>query len=1052
MDPIVGLFFMVGDPRFTFDASTCGAMLPPGVGCTVQVRFAPTGPGLVTSTLTVTAGADTAVLQLAGTGEPGEPPPPLSFTPTNLDFGTVAVGATSVPLSATLQNAGTDPIVGLFFTAGDPRFTFDASACGAMLMPGAGCTVQIRFAPTGPGPVASTLTVTAGADTAVLQLSGTGSALSSLSFTPTNLDFGPVAIGTTSEPLSATLQNMGTDPIVGLFFTAGDPRFTFDASACGAMLMPGAGCTVQIRFAPTGPGPIASTLTVTAGANTAVLQLSGTGSAPSSLSFTPASLDFGSVAIGASSVPLLATLENTGMVPVAGLFFMVGDPQFTFDASACGASLMPGAGCAVLVTFVPTGPGPVVSTLTVTAGTDTAVLQLGGTGAPPSSLSFTPASLEFGLVAVGTTSEPLPATLQNTGTNPIVGLFFMIGDPRFTFDASACGAMLAPGAGCTVQVRFAPTEPGPVASTLTVTAGIDTALLQLGGTGEPGEPPPPLAFTPTSLDFGTVAVGATSVPLLATLQNTGTDSIAGLSFMVGDPQFTFDASACGLILEAGASCAALVWFAPTASGPVVSTLTVTAGADTAVLQLGGTGAPPPPLSFAPASLDFGLVAVGTTSEPLSAVLTNTGDQIVFGLFLRPPENGFAIEFTSCGPSIEPGASCSMDLTFSPTTEGHAESELEVSSIDGRIYLDLFGNGIVDIGPIASVAPKALKFVVEQGGSESAKLEIANIGSSPLTWGIAEGGATGIAQQNVDDGYAIPEFDDPERAPSEAFLVGADVPRMVIPLSDEKSGIDRVFALDSGAYDSMLGLADRYDVERAAIWLNRFVIPEDSTTLTIDRIAAVLPQSPEFVGLQLNLLVYYDADGDGDPSNALRIGRDRYVTIDAIDRFVSWPVDFRVAGPGDVYLGYESAYARTGASQVRFPVAIDRGAVRHRHSWMGAKSDGVVPDLEQLGNNDLSGFIEDFGVTGTWLIRATGSRGQCPDPYDVPWLTPAAAGGTLAPNEAQTVAINADTDGLRPGDYAAILCVTTNDPAQSLVEVPVELTVTVGDEIFRGDFE
>jgi len=43
-------------------------------------------------------------------------------------------------------------------------------------------------------------------------------------------------------------------------------------------------------------------------------------------------------------------------------------------------------------------------------------------------------------------------------------------------------------------------------------------------------------------------------------------------------------------------------------------------------------------------------------------------------------------------------------------------------------------------------------------------------------------------------------------------------------------------------------------------------------------------------------------------------------------------------------------------------------------------------------------------------------------------------------------------GLSPGTYSAVLCVTTNDPANSLVQVPVSLTVSADDSIFADGFD
>ncbi len=60
-----------------------------------------------------------------------------------------------------------------------------------------------------------------------------------------------------------------------------------------------------------------------------------------------------------------------------------------------------------------------------------------------------------------------------------------------------------------------------------------------------------------------------------------------------------------------------------------------------------------------------------------------------------------------------------------------------------------------------------------------------------------------------------------------------------------------------------------------------------------------------------------------------------------------------------------------------------------------------------------------------------------------WLSFTPTSGLVAPNEGQTIAITANTVGLKPGEYNATLIVTSNDPAKALTEVPVKFTVLAG---------
>jgi hypothetical protein len=78
--------------------------------------------------------------------------------------------------------------------------------------------------------------------------------------------------------------------------------------------------------------------------------------------------------------------------------------------------------------------------------------------------------------------------------------------------------------------------------------------------------------------------------------------------------------------------------------------------------------------------------------------------------------------------------------------------------------------------------------------------------------------------------------------------------------------------------------------------------------------------------------------------------------------------------------------------------------------------------------------------------------DCSAPADIPWLAETPESGTVASGASEDVSVTADADGLDPGSYAALVCVTTNDPDHGLVGVSVNLTVTGDDTIFVDGFD
>ena len=98
----------------------------------------------------------------------------------------------------------------------------------------------------------------------------------------------------------------------------------------------------------------------------------------------------------------------------------------------------------------------------------------------------------------------------------------------------------------------------------------------------------------------------------------------------------------------------------------------------------------------------------------------------------------------------------------------------------------------------------------------------------------------------------------------------------------------------------------------------------------------------------------------------------------------------------------------------------------------------------------------IGNTGaaelTWMASA---RTSCLSPDGPPWLSLAPAGGTIAGGDPDAqVTLELDARQLGAGVLSSNLCVTSNDPTQPLVVVPVTFTVTpdAQDPIFEDGFD
>ncbi len=163
-----------------------GQTLQPGATCQFDLTFRPFGAAGVRATSYVQLATSNGVgtyefpVTAAATGEGTDPPtgPMVQLTPPALDFGSIAVGASSAPTSAMITNVGGGTLVITSVTpinADAAEFQRSGNcAPGMTLYAAQGCALQFRFAPVSPGPLVGHFEVATNAGTQQLSLAGTG--------------------------------------------------------------------------------------------------------------------------------------------------------------------------------------------------------------------------------------------------------------------------------------------------------------------------------------------------------------------------------------------------------------------------------------------------------------------------------------------------------------------------------------------------------------------------------------------------------------------------------------------------------------------------------------------------------------------------------------------------------------------------------------------------------------------------------------------------------------------------------------------------------------
>ena len=309
-----------------------------------------------------------------------------------------------------------------------------------------------------------------------------------LSWSPSTIALGDVRIGT-----APIMRDVNLDSTAGSL-TPGTPvetpnvsQVTLSAVAPTPINMNG-GSKFTVTFDPgTVEGPVATTITLAAGTETATVNFSA--NVVQAQLAAPADVDFGSVCVGQTVAARTLKLVSTGSATIhmaqrPELEAMTASP-FTLayvSPTAYPVDLDTNEEATVTVAPKPMAAGSYVDHLSwMTDATNPRtrleidyIADAGG---------VTPGAVMFAMAQVKQSSAPETVTIQNcaAGTMTIGALAF---DPPGEFMAiSAVPASLGPGESAEVTLAFTPQQNGVRTSTLTIPTSTGELSVMLSGTG-----------------------------------------------------------------------------------------------------------------------------------------------------------------------------------------------------------------------------------------------------------------------------------------------------------------------------------------------------------------------------------------------------------------------------------------------------------------------------------------------------------------------------------------------------------------------------------------
>ena len=391
-------------------------------------------------------------------------------------------------------------------------------------------------------------------------------------------------------------------------------------------------------------------------------------------------------------------------------------------------SVAPGGSTSFDVTFTPSTAGPKSATLSI--GSDDAdesnynftltgngvgpEIRVTGLGMeiPDGDTSSTPADgTDFGDVGL---TNPVVHTfvIHNDGTAPLtISGALLLGDPAFAF-TGVFPMAVSPGGSASFDITFTPTTAGPTSATLSI--GSDDAdesaynfTLTGNGVGPDirvsgnsvtivdGDTSP---TTADGTDYGNVPVGA-PVTHTFVIHNDGLTPmmLSGTGLSPGG-DFSFTGPGTLDPIPAGGSTSFDVTFTPSSTGPKSTTLSIDSDdpdEGTYEFTLTGNGVGPDirvtgntidiadgdTSSNGTDGTDYGsvLVAASVTHE---FVIHNDGPtNLTLGAIVITGSADFVIDPPFPGPTLVPGGSVTVFVTFTPSSAGAKSATLSISSDD-----------------------------------------------------------------------------------------------------------------------------------------------------------------------------------------------------------------------------------------------------------------------------------------------------------------------------------------------------------------------------------
>ncbi|MGN6518519.1 MAG: hypothetical protein ACTHK2_03740, partial [Dokdonella sp.] len=405
-----------------------------------------------------------------------------------------------------------------------------------------------------------------------------------------------------------------------------------------------------------------------------------------------------------------------------------------------------------------------------------------------------------------------------------------------------------------------------------------------------------------------------------------------------------------------------------------------------------------------------------------------------------------------GAVIPPNGTCAVAVAVHSATAGSYVNTIPAGALQtsiGNSDTDATATLTVQSPPVAVVTPNALTLDAVAGGTDSTPLNIANTGGSALSYTISEGSTASNNRHLQGNSYrTVSREAEVLRAKyGPASMVqnpkAGTLPAMrrpVVPLGS--SQISQM--TDNSPGDEGVSCGQGSTSNTANSFWRRFYFNEHPGVGASTSVSAVTISSgsngPSGVPVTINLYtIPHGTPVDTIPTASLTPIGTGTGSIDSGLVSVTIPVTGSIADTAgnDLVVEYHVDAMTTGRF---FPGA---NATPETHPTFLSAADCAITEPTTAAT---IGF-PDFHLTMVVDLGGGTPPPTCANPADIPWLSEAPAGGSVAAGANTDVTVTANAASLAEGTYTANVCVGTNDPVTPLVTVPVTLTVGPAPVVF-----